>query len=310
VQDIQQAVADQRPGHRTEAVHHDVAVLLPEPGGLRDQVSAPDHRRVRPVGLVEGVGDDVPTGLRDAPARQQTLTAVIDWSWDLLTGPERAVVRRLQAHADGCTLEAAEEVCAGGEVPPADVAGLLSRLVDRSLVTVTHGADGPRYRLLESVAAYCAGRLAEAGETRPVRERHGRYYAALAARSERYLYGPRPGHWLRRLDAEAANMRGALNGLLRHGDAEPALRLAVSLTWYWFLRGRLGEARRALQTALAAAGPASPALRARAAAWQAGLEILLGATPDPAAVLACEQLDGSWPTPRPTPGTLRPSTSA
>jgi predicted ATPase/DNA-binding SARP family transcriptional activator len=252
--------------------------------------------RVQALGVRELVArmDDrfrlLATAPRDAPARQQTLTAVIDWSWDLLTGPERAVLRRLPVHADGCTLEAAEEVCAAGEVSPADVAGLLSRLVDHSLVTVTHGADGPRYRLLESVAAYCAGRLAEAGETRPVRERYGRYYAALATRSERHLYGPRQGYWLRRLDAEAANMRGALNGLVQHGDAEPALRLAVSLTWYWFLRGRLGEASRGLAAALAAAGPAPPALRARAAAWRAGLETLLGATPDPAAVLACEQL--------------------
>jgi predicted ATPase/DNA-binding SARP family transcriptional activator len=252
--------------------------------------------RVQALGVRELVArmDDrfrlLATGRRAAPARQQTLTAVIGWSWDLLTGPERAVLRRLQVHADGCTLEAAEEVCAGREVSPADVASLLSRLVDHSLVTVTHSADGPRYRLLESVAAYCAGRLAEAGETRAVRDRHGRYYAALATRGEPYLYGPGQGRWLRRLDAEAANMRCALNELLRHGDTGPGLQLAVSLTWYWFLRGRLAEARRALQTALAAAVPAPPALRARAAAWQAGLEILLGDTPDPAAVLACEQL--------------------
>jgi predicted ATPase len=124
--------------------------------------------RVRALGVHELVTrmDDrfrlLATGLRDAPARQQTLSAMIGWSWDLLTGPERAVLRRLPVHADGCTLEAAEKVCAGGEASAADVAGLLSRLVDHSLVTVTHSADGPRYQLLESLAAYCAGRLAEA----------------------------------------------------------------------------------------------------------------------------------------------------
>ena len=125
------------------------------------------------------------TGRRDAPARQQTLTAMIDWSWDLLTEPERVVLRRLAVHADGCALEAAEEVCAGpGAVDPADVAGLLSRLVDRSLVAVAHGPDGPRYRLLESVAAYCGDRLAAAGEAETMRDRQ-------AGTTRSWPYGPR-----------------------------------------------------------------------------------------------------------------------
>src|SRR5690606_4884502 len=90
------------------------------------------------------------TGKRGAPQRQRTLRAVIDWSWDLLTGPERAVLRRLAAHADGCTLEAAEAVCSGDGIAAADVADLLARLVDQSLVAVADGPDGLRYRLLES----------------------------------------------------------------------------------------------------------------------------------------------------------------
>jgi predicted ATPase/DNA-binding SARP family transcriptional activator len=253
--------------------------------------------RVRALGVHELVArvDDrfrlLGTGLRGAPARQQTLAAVIDWSWDLLTGAERAVLRRLAGHADGCTLAAAEAVCAGGAVPAADVAGLLGRLVDHSLVTVTHGADGPRYRLLESVAAYCAARLAEAGEADGVRDRHGHYYTELAGRTEPALFGPEQRRWLRRLDAESANLRSAQEAAVRDGRAERALRLAVTLTWYWFLRGRLAEARRSLRAALAAAGPAADGLRARAAAWHGGIGILLGEPPDPAADRACEQLD-------------------
>jgi predicted ATPase/DNA-binding SARP family transcriptional activator len=252
--------------------------------------------RVRALGVDELVArlDDrfrlLTTGRRDAPARQQTLTAMIEWSWDLLTEPERVVLRRLSPHADGCTLEAAEEVCAGpGTVAAAGVARWLSRLVDRSLVMVVHGPDGPRYRLLESVAAYCGDRLAAAGEADRVRDRHGRYYTALAVRAGEQLYGHDQRRWLRRLDTETANLRSALDHAVRHGAAERALRLADALTWYWFLRGRLAEARRSLRSALTAEGRSPAALRSRAAAWLAGIEVLLG-EPDPAAARVCERV--------------------
>ncbi|GIH23276.1 SARP family transcriptional regulator [Acrocarpospora phusangensis] len=203
------------------------------------------------------------TGHRGAPPRQQTLTAMIDWSWELLGDPERIVLRRLAIHADGCTLDAAEAVCA---VP--DVLDLLSRLVDRSLVTVAHGPEGPRYRLLESVAAYCVDRMREAGEYDELLDRHRAYYTDLADQAHPHLYGPAQRTWLRRLDAEAANFRTALN-----------LRLANRLTWYWFLRGRLTEARRSLETCLSQPGTAS-AERATALAWQAGIALLHGDTTD------------------------------
>jgi len=252
--------------------------------------------RVRALGVAELVArlDDrfrlLAAGRRGGPARQQTLMAMIDWSWDLLTEPERVVLRRLAVHADGCTLEAAEDVCAGpGAVDPADVAGLLARLVDRSLVAVAHGPDGPRYRLLESVAAYCGDRLAAAGEAERVRDRHCRYYTELAERAGERLYGHDQRRWLRRLDNETANLRSALEHAVRRPDAERALRLACALTWYWFLRGRLAEARRSLRTVLSAGERSPVAMRARAAAWLAGIEVLLG-EPDPAAGRVCERV--------------------
>ncbi|MCO1660556.1 BTAD domain-containing putative transcriptional regulator [Pseudonocardia humida] len=259
--------------------------------------------RVRALGvhqLVDRLDDRfrlLAAGHRDAPARQRTLHAVIGWSWELLTGPERIVLRRLAVHADGCTLEAAEQVSAADDTEGGvDVAGVLVRLVDRSLVAVVPGADGPRYRLLESVAAYCLDRLADAAETERVRDRHGRYYAQLAERAEQGLYGPDQRRWLHRLDAETANLRGALDRATAGGDGELALRLVVALTWYWFLRGRLVEAadRLGAATELDAAGfdtAAPAALRARAAAWRAGVRLLLGERPDPATVPLWEQLD-------------------
>jgi predicted ATPase/DNA-binding SARP family transcriptional activator len=227
------------------------------------------------------------TGPRDAPARQRTLAAVIDWSWRLLTDAEQTVLRRLAVHSGGCTLAAAEAVCADGRLPGdgqtsggirpqvarEDVLDLVAGLVDRSLV---RREDGGRFRLLESVAAYCLEQLSRSGEEDVVRRRHAAYYLRLAEEAAPHLRGPGQREWLHRLDAEAANMRAALETYRREGEAEQALRLATALTWHWFLRGRLAEALRALTTALAVPGEAPKTLRATAEAWQAGLAIRLG----------------------------------
>ncbi|MEU8247418.1 BTAD domain-containing putative transcriptional regulator [Nonomuraea sp. NPDC048916] len=210
------------------------------------------------------------SGRRGAPQRQRTLMAVIDWSWQLLTEPERVVLRRLAVHAGGCTLEAAEEVCGGDGL---DVLDLIARLVDRSLVVTAEGPAGVRYRLLESVAAYCLDRLSDTGELETVRHAHARHYLALAEQAEPALYGPEQGEWLRRLDAEAANLRAALDTQVREHDADGASRLVNALTWYWFLRGRLAEGRRSLEAALAVEGEAPG--RARADAWHAGFALML-----------------------------------
>ncbi|GAA0813874.1 BTAD domain-containing putative transcriptional regulator [Spirilliplanes yamanashiensis] len=216
--------------------------------------------RVRSLGLAGVVDrlDDrfrlLSTAQRDVPARQRTLTAVIGWSWDLLDDHERAVLARLAVPADGCTLAAAEAVC-GADLD------VLARLVDRSLVVVDESGAEPRYRLLESVAAFCLDRLDDAGA---VRARHVSYYTELAERADPLLRGPGQREWLARLDAESANLRAAL----AHGGS---LRLANALTWYWYLRGRYTEARRALA---GASGDADD--RARAAVWRAGFALLQG----------------------------------
>ncbi|MFD6418510.1 BTAD domain-containing putative transcriptional regulator [Streptomyces sp. NPDC060194] len=204
------------------------------------------------------------TGRRGAPARQQTLRAMIDWSWELLGAPERIVLRRLAVHRDGCTLEAAEAVCAGDGVSPEDVLDLVTRLVDRSLVVVVDGPCGPRYRLLESVAAYARERLAELEDLGAVRERHLRYFLALAERAEPRLRGADQREWLDRLDAERANLRAALDAALGRepgcsGEAatEAGVRLATALSWWWLLRGRLDDAVRTLSEVLAASGTAA-----------------------------------------------------
>jgi predicted ATPase/DNA-binding SARP family transcriptional activator len=231
--------------------------------------------RVRTLGVHEFLArlDDrfglLVTGHRDAPPRQQTLWAVIDWSWELLTEPERLVLRRLAVAANGCSLHAAETICAEDDL---DVPGLVSRLVDRSLVVVADAPDGPRYRLLDSIAAYSFQRLDQAGEAGQTRRRHRRYYTNLAERAAPHLRGHDQRSWLRRLDAEATNLRNALESALKDNDPA-ALRIVNALAWYWFLRGRLTEARRALDEALAL-GRGSTA--AQATAWQNGFAALAG----------------------------------
>ncbi|MFE5689275.1 BTAD domain-containing putative transcriptional regulator [Streptomyces sp. NPDC056512] len=204
------------------------------------------------------------SGRRGAPPRQQTLRAVIDWSWELLSVSERTVLRRLAVHRDGCTLDAAEEVCAGGGVRRDEVLDLVTRLVDRSLVVVVPGPGGPRYRLLESVAAYAEERLHETDELAAVRHRHLRHYAELAERAEPRLRGGGQREWLGRLDAETANLRAALDEASRRastsGATGDAVRLATDLSWWWLLRGRLSEARRALSAVLSVA-PSAGELR-------------------------------------------------
>ncbi|WP_348541700.1 AAA family ATPase [Streptomyces sp. MZ04] len=328
---------------------------------------------------------------RDAPARQRTLRAMIDWSWELLTPDEQIVLRQLSVFSGGFTLESAEAVVRGGAprnpgaapgpgdtTEALDILDLVTRLVDRSLLTTAPGTDGAhpgiRYRMLESVTAYSLERLDDAGETNDARRRHAHHYTHLAEQAASQLLGPAQHHWLHRLDTETVNLRaalewaatndasltpggatasnsaatggtsltgpagyddahseaavrgGALSGAVLSGDPvgatsaasgsapngsapnggapnggapnggapnggaliEPSvrhaphrpepgtnatplsLRLANSLTWYWFLRGRLGEAERSLGAALdphpAALDPHPAALDLRPAA--------------------------------------------
>ncbi|MBD0706935.1 MULTISPECIES: AfsR/SARP family transcriptional regulator [unclassified Streptomyces] len=225
-------------------------------------------------------------GRRDAPARQRTLRAVIDWSWELLTASEQIVLRRLSVHADGCTLDAAEAVCAGEGVKGEDVLDLLARLVDRSLVVAADTPGGVRYRLLESVAAYGLERLDDAGETAAVRHRHARHHLALAETAAPLLRGRDQRAWLERLDAEAGNLRAALETCHRTGAADDALRLVIAQSWHWFLRGRLGEALRSFDTALAVPAEETDVYRAHradATVRRAALALYSGDAEGPAA---------------------------
>jgi len=192
-------------------------------------------------------------GDRTALPRQQTLRALIDWSYDLLTEPERAALRRLAVFAGGWTLEAAEAVAAGGDIHEHDILDLLTNLVEKSLVVLE--AEGGRYRLLDTVRQYAHERLDESGDGERTRTRHLAFYLALAETARPELVGPQQGAWLARLDLERENLLSAHAwcDFTRDGAAF-GLRLVYSMLLYWVNRGLLGLGHRATVEALARAG--------------------------------------------------------
>ncbi|MGW4471633.1 AfsR/SARP family transcriptional regulator [Nonomuraea sp. NPDC004354] len=165
-------------------------------------------------------------GSRTALPRHRTLRAVVAWSWDLLDPAERELAARLSVFASGATVHTAERVC-GGDLD------LLTALVDKSILQ----ADGGRFRMLETVRAFCAERLAETGEEERVRQAHAECFAAMAAAAEPQLRGPDQLRRLAELGAEHDNLRAALRWTIDTRRVEPALRLVADLWMYWWLRG-------------------------------------------------------------------------
>ena len=216
-------------------------------------------------------------GNRTAEPRQRTLRATLDWSHDLLSGPERTLFGRLSVFAGGFTLEAAEAVGAGGDIGDGGVLDLLSRLVDKSLVLAGGGAGPSRYTMLEPVRQYGEERLAAGGEADEVRCRHASWFFGLAQEVEPWLRGARQEVWLERLESEYGNLRAALSWALERGEVDLGLWFGGALAEFWYMGGNLGEARRWLETALQNSGdtPPTPArtkalLRAGWIAWEQG----------------------------------------
>ena len=219
-------------------------------------------------------------GSRAGRPRQQTLRAMVDWSWELLTSPERVVLARLSVFAGGFGLAAAEAVAAEPDVPAGEAAGHLGALVDKSLVQFDDTGAGPgRYRLLETVRQYAAGQLDAAGPAvaETARLAHRDCYLALAEAAAPQLMAHDQMQWLDRLDAELGNLRAAIAVSLTQPDPEPGLRLAASLRVYWSARGQATEGADVLRALLDAPAARSAMLvRARALAAAADLLLQMG----------------------------------
>ncbi len=215
-------------------------------------------------------------GDRAALPRQQTLRALIDWSYDLLSQSEMTLLRRQSAFAGGWTLAASEQVCAGGgdagtdggepvSIEDWEVFDLLTSLVDKSLVIADTLAGETRYRLLESVRQYAADRLTERADGQAVRRLHRDFYLRLAETAAPALNGPEQAAWLERLETEHDNLRLALHDSLDPSAPQSdlsiapdefALRFCGALHWFWYMRGYWSEGRAWCEQALAlASGP-------------------------------------------------------
>jgi predicted ATPase/class 3 adenylate cyclase len=207
-------------------------------------------------------------GSRTALPRQQTLRALIDWSYDLLHDPEKLLLCRLAVFAGGWTLEAAEQVCAGeatgggAGIENWEILDLLTSLIDKSLVVADSQEGHSRYRLLETVRQYARDRLMEQGEFETLRNRHQAFCLTLAEDAEPELLGPEQGEWLERLEREHDNLRAALEW---QEDGDAALRIAGSLWRFWQVRGYGQEGRKWLSVVLARADSrTTPIVRAKA----------------------------------------------
>jgi predicted ATPase/class 3 adenylate cyclase len=204
-------------------------------------------------------------GSRTALPRQQTLRALIDWSYALLSEPERAFLQQLSVFAGGWTLEAAESVCNG------DAFDLLTQLANKSLIVVDHDTSEPaRYRLLETIRQYAREKLLETGDPAHWRERHLRYFLDYAVQAQPALNGPLMSAWQDRFELEHDNFRAALGWALdrRHGDPLAAMQLVEALSLFLARRGHTTEGLAWLGEVLARGEAAAPAEGPLAGAYQ------------------------------------------
>lgn len=209
--------------------------LAVELAAARGKVLSPKQILERLSGLL-----DLFKGGRGADARQHTLRATIEWSYELLCAAEKVLFTRLSVFAGGCTLDAAEDVT------EADLDTLQS-LVDKSLLR--HTVD--RFWMLETIRGYAAERLEKSGEAEELRSRHAEWFLALAEEADPNLRGS-PKEWLDRLEREHDNLRTALDRLEASGESQRALGLAGALWRFWTMRGHPAEGRHRIEGALAA----------------------------------------------------------
>jgi predicted ATPase/DNA-binding SARP family transcriptional activator len=252
------------PGFTVDAANRDaVARICRALDGvpLAIELATPWLRALTPEQLADRLDDRfalLTGGSRTALPRHQTLRAVVDWSWNLLSESERALARRLAVFPGGATLTAAERIGASGTAVGGTGAVLpaLAGLVDKSILATTDAAPGGglRYRMLETVRAYGLERLAEAGEETQVRDLFTGFYVDLAETADPLLRSAEQTRWFRELAAEQDNMLAAVRAAIARGDAARALRFVRALGYYWIQRGH-GESHAIAREVLAMTPP-------------------------------------------------------
>ena len=215
-------------------------------------------------------------GDRTAQPRHQSLRGVVDWSYELLFTEEQRVFRQLSVFAGGFTLTAAQVVCAGGDVPSDDIGDLISNLVDKSLVKVSHHAGETRYMLLETLAEYGRGQLRAHDEERDARDRHLAWAVRFAEDAEIAMRSAAQATWVDQTVGERENLRAAVRWACEHGRADDAIAIVSGLAYAWYISGSIKESLPLLTAALAMNGDTSVDRRAMAEAWAGWMTQMAG----------------------------------
>ncbi|MFF8531100.1 BTAD domain-containing putative transcriptional regulator [Streptomyces sp. NPDC015532] len=234
-----------RPGFRVEDDPEAAAEICRRLDGLplAIELAAARLRMLTPRQIADRLDDRfrlLTSGSRTVLPRQQTLRAVVDWSWDLLDEAERDTLGRLSVFAGGCDLAAAEAVCGPAALD------VLGSLVDKSLVVAAPSGEADtqmRYRLLETVAEYAGERLDESGARGATERAHLTYYRELARTTDPLLRGPGQRAAIDHIEREYENLRTALRHAVAERDEQEALCMVLSLAWYWQIRDQRVDAR-------------------------------------------------------------------
>jgi predicted ATPase/class 3 adenylate cyclase/DNA-binding CsgD family transcriptional regulator len=251
---------------------------------LAVELAAARARVLTPQKILEGLDNRfrlLTGGSRGSMPRQQTLQASVQWSYQLLSATEQALLRRLSVFQGGFTLDAAERVGSDDHgvengdsqiIEASAILDLLSQLVDKSLVAFDDGGAAGRYRVLETIRQFATERLADASEAPIRRQRHFDHFLWLAEEAAVALQGHEITGWLEVIDLEQDNIRAALDWSGNEGDVNGGLRLATAMRQYWIWRGHLSEATARLDYVIASDG-AEPRLKARALVAKAYVEL-------------------------------------
>ncbi len=230
-------------------------------------------------------------GSRTALPRQQTLRAVVEWSFELLFDDEQRVFSRLSVFAGGCTLEAAEAICSDEQIAAEDVADLLAHLVDKSLVTVDHHTEPARYRMLQTLELYGRERLVASGEADRVRSRHAEHVGSLCRRGFAAFRGLEDqATWLDEVRREDANIRVAVQWLIDRRETRDVQAVVGGLGWKWWFVGRNDEGWRLLERVFRMEEGASVIGRGAVGMWAAYVGAFAGIGMDAAAAVGEETI--------------------